>query len=155
MVLSLLSILFIPCFDYAYQMDFYGFVDGPCHHTLNLTSATWVLYSPPHDLVISGVVCIGPATNNIVEYQEVIGLLTEVASRGIHDSVVFMDCQLVVCHLNHVYTIRNPTLLHIFLRLHLLESSFQFIIYRHIPRSDNIVADSLANYILDWYITHS
>ena len=62
-------------------MDFYGFVDGACHHTLNLALAAWVLYSPAHDLVISGAICIGPATNNIVEYQEVIGLLTEAASR--------------------------------------------------------------------------
>ena len=57
------------------------------------------------------MVCIGPSTNNIVEYQGVIGLLTEAASRNIHDLVVFMDSQLVVCHLNDVYTIRNPTLL--------------------------------------------
>ena len=51
MVLSLISRLFIPCFGYVDQTDFYGFVDGDCHHTLNLASATWVLYSPVHDLV--------------------------------------------------------------------------------------------------------
>ena len=28
------------------QMDFYGFADGVCHHTLNLASVAWVLYSP-------------------------------------------------------------------------------------------------------------
>ena len=86
-----LSVLFIPCFGYADQMDFYGFVNGVCHHTLNLALASWVLYSPAHDLVSSGVVCIGPTTNNIAEYQAVIGLLTEAASRDIHDLLVFMD----------------------------------------------------------------
>ena len=91
MVLSLMSRLFIPCFGYADQMAFYGFADGACCHTLNLASAAWVLYSPTCDLVSLGVVCIGPATNNIVEYQEVIGLLTEVASQDIYDLVVFMD----------------------------------------------------------------
>ena len=68
MVLSLMSILFIPCFGYEYWMDFYGFVDGACRHTLNLASVAWVFYSPAHDLVSSRAVCIGPATNNIVEY---------------------------------------------------------------------------------------
>ena len=68
MVLSLMTILFIPCFGYADWMDFYGFTDGACRHTLNLASKAWVLYSPAQDLVISGVVCIGLATNNIVEY---------------------------------------------------------------------------------------
>ena len=136
-------------------MAFYGFVDGAFRHTLNLASAAWVLYSPAYDLVSSGAICIGPATNNIAEYQELIGLLTEAASRDIHDLVVFMDSQLVVCHLNHVYTIRNPVLLHLFWRVHLLERSFECITYRRVPRLDNTIADSLANYILDWYISHS
>ena len=142
-------------FCYADWMDFYGFTNCACYHTLNLASASWVLYSSDHDLISSRVVCIGPTTNNIAEYQVTIGLLTEAASRDIHDLVVFMDSQLVVCHLNHVYTIRNPVLLHLFQRVCLLESSFDFITYRNIHRSDNTIADSLANYILDWYILHS
>ena len=152
---ELMCILCIPCFGYADWMDFYGFADGACHHTLSLALAAWVLYNSTHDLVSSGVVCIGPMTNNIGEYQEVIGLLTEDASLDIHDLVVFMDSQLVVFHLNHVYTIRNPVLLHLFWRVCLLEISFECITYRHIPRADNTVAYLLVNYILDWYITHS
>ena len=136
-------------------MALYGFVDGACRHTLNLASTAWNLYSPAHDLVSSGAVCIGLATNNITEYEVVIGLLTEAASRDIRDLVVFMDSQLVVCHLNQVYTIRNPILLRLYRRVHLLERSFEVITYRHIPRVDNSIADSLANYILDWYIAHS
>ena len=61
----------------------------------------------------------------------------------------------MVFHLNHVYTIRNPVLLYLFWRVRLLEISFGTITYRHIPREHNVVADSLANYILDWHITHS
>ena len=79
------------------------------------------------------MVCIGPTTNNIAKYQAVIGLLTEAASQDIYDLVVFMDSQLV----------------------HLLERSFECITYRHVPRSENTVANSLANYILDWHIVHS
>ena len=39
MVLSLVSKLLIPCFGYAYQMDFYSFTDGAFHNTLSLASA--------------------------------------------------------------------------------------------------------------------
>ena len=102
------------------QMAFYGFANGACHHTLNLASTAWVIYSPAEDLVSLGVVCLGPATNNITEYEVVIGLLTESASQNVHDLVVLMDSELVVCHLNHVYTIRNPVLLHLFQRVRLL-----------------------------------
>ena len=72
-------------------MDFYDFTDGAFCHTLNLASAAWVLYSPPEDLVSSGAVCLGPATNNIIEYELVIGLLTEAASQDVCDLVVLMD----------------------------------------------------------------
>ena len=148
--------MFTPCFGHAKKMAFYGFVDGAFRHTLNLSSATWViLYSPAYDLVSPGAVCIGPATNNIVEYRAVIGLLTKAASQDVRNLVVFMDSQLVVCHLNHVYTIRNPVLLRLFRRVHLLERSFETITYRNIPKGYNVIADSLDNYILDWHISHS
>ena len=136
-------------------MSFYGFTDGAFHHTLNLASAAWVLYSPTEDLVSSGVVCIGPTTNNIAEYQAVIGLLTEAASQDVCNLVVLMESQLVVYHLNHIYTIRNVVLLRLFRRVRLIERSFETITYRHIPREHNVVADSLANYILYWHISHS
>ena len=61
---------------------------GAFHHTLNLASVAWVLYSPAEDLVSSGAVCLGSATNNIVEYQAVIGLLTKASSQDAHDLMV-------------------------------------------------------------------
>ena len=155
MVLSLVSTPIYTMF-WSFRADgFLCFIDGACHHTLNLTSTTWVLYSSAEYLVSSGVVCIGPATNKITEYRAFIGLMTEAASQDVHNLVVLMDSQLVVCHLNHVYTIRNPVLLCLFWRVRLLERSFETITYRHIPREHNVVADSLANYILDWHISHS
>ena len=72
-------------------MDFYGFNDGACRHTLNLALATWVLHSPAKYLVSSGAVWLGSATNNIAEYEAVIGLLTEAASQNVCDLVVLMD----------------------------------------------------------------
>ena len=137
------------------QVAFYGFAEGSFRHTLNLASAAWGLYSLAEDLVSSGAVCIGPSTNNIIEYEVVIGLLNEVASQDVRDLVVLMESQLVVHHLNHVYTIRNPVLLHLFQRVRLLERSFETITYTHIPREHNVVAESLDNYILDWHISHS
>ena len=52
MVLSLLFILFIPCFSYVDWMAFYGLVGGACHHTLNIALVAWVLYSLAHDLLV-------------------------------------------------------------------------------------------------------
>ena len=80
---------------------YYGFVDGASRHTLNLASATWVLYSQFGDLVSLGEVFLGPATNNIVEYHAMIGLLNEASSHEISHLVVFLDYELMVSQLNH------------------------------------------------------
>ena len=134
---------------------YYGFANGVCHHTLHLALVTYVLYSQSHDLVSSRGVFLGPTTNNIVEYHLVIGLLIEASSHGVDHIIVYLDSQLMVSQLNHVYSICNPVLLRLFRIVHFLEQSFKYITYQHVPRYFNSIVDSLANYILDWHITHS
>ena len=63
--------------------DFTGFRDGANHYMLNIASTNWVMYSPIGDLVSSGGVCLGPPTNNLVEYHVVIGLLMEALSSNV------------------------------------------------------------------------
>jgi ribonuclease HI len=48
---------------------------------------------------------LGHATNNIVEYNAVIELLTDAISFGICHLIVLLDSQLVVLQLNNVYSI--------------------------------------------------
>ena len=57
--------------------------------------------------------------------------------------------------LNGLYHVRDPTLLRRFLCVRLLERQFDSITYIHIPKNDNQVADSYANYVLDWHLSHS
>ena len=135
-------------------MAYYGFADGASRHTRNLASVAWVVYSPSGELTISGARCLSSATNNVAEYQAAIGLMTEALSSGITHLIVHLDSQLVVSQLNGIYSIRDPSLIHLFRRVRLLERSFVYIEYRHIPRRFNTVADSLANFMLDWYLSH-
>jgi ribonuclease HI len=130
------------------------FTDGSIHHTQNLASATWVIYSPEALLVSLGGVCLGPSMNNVAEYSIVIELLRDAISHGIHSLEVLLDSQLVVCQLNSRYHVRDPTLLRRFLQVRLLERQFDFITYFHIPRSYNHVFDAYANYVLDWHLSH-
>ena len=60
-----------------HMTTYLGFIDGASRHTLNLASMSWLLYSPTSDLVRSQGTCLGPSTNNLVEYHIVIGLLNE------------------------------------------------------------------------------
>ena len=60
-----------------------GFADGASRHTCNLASTAWVIYSPSGQLVAMGGACLGPASNNVVEYRAIIELLWDALSCGI------------------------------------------------------------------------
>jgi hypothetical protein len=124
------------------------------HHTQNLASTTWVIYSPKGQLVVSGGACLGPTTNNVVEYSVVIKLLRDVIAHGISCLEVHLDSQLVVSQLNGQYHVCDPTLLRRLLWVHLLEQYFNYITYIHVFRSANYVSDAYANYVLDWHLSH-
>ena len=68
--------------------------------------------------------------------------------------VVRLDSQLVMLQLTGQYRVRDSFILRKYLRIKLLERQFHFITYVHIPRSENWLSDSLANFALDWHITH-
>jgi ribonuclease HI len=132
---------------------FFGFADGASRHTRNIASTTWVIYHFD-EVVSSEGICLGTTTNNMAEYHVVIGLLTQASSLGISHIIVYLDSQLVVYNLNHIYAIHNPILLCLHLQVRHLERMFDYIEYRHIPRELNSVSDSLANYIMDQYLVH-
>ena len=133
---------------------FVGFADGVSHHTSNLASAAWVIYSPSGQLVSSGGAYLGSASNNVAEYRDVIELLWDALSHGITQLEFRLDSQLVVSQLNRAYQVWNPILLHHFMQVRLLERNFEFITFNHIPRNQNSLTNAYANYILDWHLTH-
>jgi ribonuclease HI len=149
----------LPCIVLGFQMSvsslpYIGFTDGASRSTQNLASAAWEIYAPTNELISLHGVCLGRATNNIVEYSAVIELLTDAISLGICHLVVRLDSQLVVLQLSNVYAIRSPTLLRVYLRIRLLERHFDYIEYQHIPRCLNTLTDALANYVLDRHLRH-
>jgi ribonuclease HI len=101
------------------SLVYIGFSDGASHNTWNLASAAWVIYSSKDLLVSSGGICLGPSMNNVVEYSVIIELLRDAISHGIRSIEVHMDYQLVIRQLNGHYRVRDPTLLHQFLWIHL------------------------------------
>ena len=131
-----------------------GYTDGASRHTRNIASAAWILYSPTGLLESSGGSFLGHATNNVAKYSAVIELLRAAISLGITGLAVRLDSQLVASQLNGTYRVRHPTLLRLLLRVRLLEREFVFITYLHVSRNQNTAADELANYILDWHLSH-
>jgi ribonuclease HI len=73
------------------SLAYVGFTDRANHHTWNLASAAWVIYSPEGLLVSSGGICLGPSMNNVAEYSAIIELLGDAISHGILSIVVHLD----------------------------------------------------------------
>ncbi|MBI2032045.1 MAG: ribonuclease HI family protein [Candidatus Levybacteria bacterium] len=98
---------------------------------------------------------IGFNTNNFAEYSAVIeGLkyLKENPSclENIDEIIFFMDSELVASQVNGIYKVKSPKLRKLLMELRLLEQQIQKeIIYRHIKREENKIADGLVNMALD------
>ena len=125
-----------------------SYVDDASRWTQNLTSATWALYTPSHEILHSSDICLGPATNNQAEYIAVIGLLADAQCHHIRYLSVFLDSQLVVLQLNNVYRVRDPCLFRKYLQVRLLSQHFDSITFTYIPRQFNQITDNMANIIL-------
>jgi ribonuclease HI len=137
-----------------FSLHHIGFTNGVSRSTQNLAFAAWAIYAPTNKLITLQGVCLGRATNNIVEYSAIIDLLIDAISFDICHLVVRLNSQLVVLQLSNLYAIRSPTLLWVYLRIRLLECYFDYIEYQHIPICLNTLIDALTNYVLDRHLVH-
>ena len=137
-----------------YSETYVGYADGASRSTRNLSSAAWAIFDPSGELVSFRGVCIGRSTNNIAEYSALIELLSDTIAHGKRQLIVRLDSQLVVLQLSGIYSVRNPAIYRMFLRVKILEREFDSIQYQHISRNLNTLTDSLANYVLDRHLQH-
>ena len=131
-----------------------GYTDGANKSSQNAASTAWVIFSPSNKFLVSEGIFLGRATNNLVEFEAIIALMTNASTFGIRSLVVRVDSELVISQLISRYYVCNPMLYRKYLRVHFLERSFDVISYEHIPRALNSLVDSLANDILDWHLSH-
>jgi len=138
----------------VFPKPYVGYVYGTRCSTKNLSSAAWETYAPTDELVSFQGIFTNHSTTIIVEYNTVIKLLSDSISCGICYLFFRLDLNLMVLHLNNFYLVRIPTMLCMFLRVHLLERHFDYIEYQHVPRFLNTLIYALANYVLGIYLQH-
>jgi len=80
----------------TFLQTYTGFADGACRNTWNISSTTWVIYSPSDELVYMHGVSLGQTMNNITEYTAVIELLSKSISFWIRRLIVRLDSELIV-----------------------------------------------------------
>ena len=92
---------------------------------------------------------IGKTTNNVAEYLAVLKSL-DLAKRFTNQNVfVYSDSELLVRQLNGTYQVKNKNLKELFNQVQKLQNSFQKVVFTHVRREYNVMADQLANETLD------
>jgi ribonuclease HI len=92
---------------------------------------------------------IGETTNNQAEYQALILGLEKAHELGATEVNCHLDSELVVKQVNRQYKVKDVNLSKQYLRVWNLINKFERATFRHVPRSQNALADELVNESLD------
>jgi ribonuclease HI len=91
----------------------------------------------------------GHGTNNEAEYRAAIAAVEASIGLGARRLEVRMDSELVVRQLDGRYKVRNPNLKPLHDRLLDLRWRLDSVSFNNVPRTENRLADQLANQALD------
>jgi len=92
---------------------------------------------------------IGRATNNEAEYKAIIEGLKEAKDKKATELECFLDSLLVVNQLDGKFKVKDKKIKLFWNEVKELEKSFREVLYHHIPRTRNYLADRIVNEVLD------
>jgi len=125
------------------------FTDGACRGNPGRGGAGAVLVDSNGEVVGKAKEFLGHCTNNIAEYQALILGLGEALKRGATDISVYLDSELLVRQIQGIYRVKNPALKPLMAEIRDLLDRFDAWKVEHVPRSENALADRLANDAID------
>jgi ribonuclease HI len=91
---------------------------------------------------------IGEATNNVAEYRALVEALRIMKKFDAKDIEIRLDSELVVKQMRGEYKVKEPALKELNIKAKEL-AFFKGIIFKHIPREKNKLADKLVNEAID------
>lgn len=92
---------------------------------------------------------IGPATNNVAEYQALLRGLARAAELGASEVEVINDSELVAKQVNGIYKVKHPGMRPLHAQALEQLAGFSRWSIRSVPRAQNAGADALVNRALD------
>jgi ribonuclease HI len=125
-------------------------IDGASRGNPGL-SAIGILVKDKETTIIEHSEYIGIKTNNQSEYEALRRAL-EICNEIDSEITILSDSELLINQRNLKYRIRNQELKIISREITNLEKNFERILYKHIPRGKNNLADKLANKAIDEHI---
>lgn len=126
-----------------------AFIDGGARN--NPGPAGWGAFIVAEDGTVLAELhgALGIATNNVAEYNGLLGALEWSIANGVRALSVKADSLLLVEQMNGNYKVKSDGLKPLHARAKLLAAKLGKITYTHIPREQNKDADRLSNVGMD------
>jgi ribonuclease HI len=125
------------------------FADGGSRGNPGPSSSGFVILSMEDQVLIDKGTYLGVTTNNQAEYTALKLALEECIKLQVREVQVYMDSMLVVNQMNGIFKIKNRELWPIHDSIKELAGHFKHIIFQHVPREFNKLADAAVNRALD------
>lgn len=125
------------------------FTDGASRGNPGQSGVGAALFSNDSILQATLSSSIGDHTNNVAEYEACLHGLRMARSLCVPRLLVLSDSQLMVHHLQGKFVVRHPQLKVLHQRVLQLAEGFPYCRFSYIPRTENRLADRLANSALD------
>lgn len=124
-------------------------IDGASRGNPGPAAYAVVLRAPDGTKVAEISKCIGRETNNTAEYYALIAALDYATANAIHALRVRSDSELLVRQMQGRYRVKSEELKPLHERAQKLARGFNYFAIEHVPREQNLDADTLANLALD------
>lgn len=127
------------------------YTDGASRGNPGKASYGFVIFNDDKKKVYWEGKYLGIKTNNFAEYSAVLKALEYVGANFplVSEVRFYMDSKLVAEQLSGRYKIKSPNLRPLVSQIKILLNGFKKVSYKHIPRSENYMADAAANKALD------
>jgi len=119
--------------------------DGCSKHNPGPSGAGAVIYKNNQELWRGSAFVGQKETNNVAEYVGLLIGLQEAIKKNINDLYVNGDSMLVIKQMRREYRVNSDNIKPYFKKARELEKQIRHVHYSHIYRSENGVADQLAN----------
>jgi ribonuclease HI/probable phosphoglycerate mutase len=129
------------------------FTDGACRGNPGQGGAGAVLLGRNGEVLGTAKKFLGHCTNNIAEYRALILGLETALERGTSVISIYLDSELLVRQIQGIYRVKNPDLKPLMAEIRDLLDRFDTWKIEHVPRSENALADGLANEAIDEALT--
>jgi ribonuclease HI len=125
--------------------------DGGSRGNPGPAASAFIALSENNALLMKDARCIGSGTNNQAEYEALIAALEFASKVKAEEVVCHLDSELVTKQLNGEYSVKDPKLKKLWLRVHDLAKGFKKVSYSNVPRTHPSIqaADTLVNEVLD------